>query len=222
MSGAGAAIEEQRVCDVLAGFPEAEDVLEQAGVNYWFAGDERLAAACNAAHADPGEIASRLNACQPCAQSDARPVTLAALLRESDDYWRQRLGPAIETAITTASIRQRHSTSRLLHELKERLEQHTATSRSLMPAADAIERGEPGVLHQQILRTLRLDHLDLARLARDVRAQADTVAAEDAALTDALRTVVREIHHHLSVAYNFILPRLVAAAVARPVSCEPW
>ena len=68
---------------------------------------------------------------------------------------------------------------------------------------------------------LRLEHLDLARIARDLRAYAETSGIDDD-LTDALRNVIHEVHHHLMVAYNFILPRLVTAAAARPVACEPW
>ncbi|MBV9067962.1 MAG: hypothetical protein JO093_11070 [Acidobacteria bacterium] len=214
-------VAEQRVCDVIAGFPDAEDVLEQAGVDYWFGLDEILGAACEAADADPNDVASRLGACRPCAQGDSPPVSLAALLRESDAQWRERLAPAIAKAGAIAALRH-PALSRLLQQLKKRLEVHTATSHSLLPAAEAIERGEAGVLEQKTLRTLRLEHLELARLARDLRAYADRSDIDDAALTEALRGVIHEVHHHLMVAYNFILPRLVAAAVARPVACEPW
>jgi iron-sulfur cluster repair protein YtfE (RIC family) len=212
-------VAEQRVGDVIAGFPDAEDVLEQAGVDYWFGLDEMLGAACEAAHADQGEIASRLAACHPGAHNDSTPATLAALLRESNEQWSERLAPAIERAISIAGTRSQ-AVSRLLQELKKRLEIHMATSRSLLPAAEAIERGEAGVLHPKTLRTLRLEHLDLARIARDLRAYASEANGAD--LTDALRSVIRGVHHHLMVAYNFILPRLVTAAVARPVVCEPW
>jgi len=213
-------VEEQRVCDVIAGFADAEDVLEQAGVDYWFGSDETLGAACEAARADPKEVASRLAGCQLCAHSGSPPASLAALLRESDEQWRGRLAPAIARAIAIAEMR-RPAISRLVQELKRRIEQHMATSRSLLPAAEAIERGEAGVLHPRTLRMLRLEHLDLARIARDLRAYAETSGIDDD-LTDALRNVIHEVHHHLMVAYNFILPRLVTAAAARPVACEPW
>lgn len=214
-------IEQQRLCDVVAGVPEAEDVLERAGVDYWFGGDETLSDACKAAHADPGEVASRLDACG-CADGNPPPATLAELLRESDEQWLQRLAPAIDAGISAASLRECTATSRLLQKLKKLMEKHAATTRSLLPAADAIERGEPGVLHHETLRALRLDHLDLARVARDLRDYANTLPADKADLADALRAIVRETHHHLMVSYNFILPRVVTAAAARAVACEPW
>jgi len=213
---------EERVGEVIAGFPAGEDILERAGVDYWFRSDETLGAACAASHVDPYEIASRLAVCHPCAQGDLPAASLAALLRESDGQWRQRLAPAIEAGIASASLRGCTAITRLLHELKKRSEKHAATSRSLLPVADAIERGEPGILHQKTLRTLRLEHLELARIARDLRAHANASPADEADLADALRRAIREIQHHLMVSYNLILPRLVAATAAKAVVCEPW
>lgn len=218
----GSPIETQRVCDVIAGFPDAEDVLEQAGVDYWFGGDEILGVACKDAHADPAEVVSRIAACCPCARGDSPSATLAALLRESDEQWRQRLAPAIETALTTARIRSHPAASGPLRELKKRLEHHMATSHSLLPAAEAIGRGEAGVFDPTTLRALRLEHLDLARLVRDLRAYAEASGANDADLADVLRGVIHEVHHHLMMAYNIILPQLVTAAAGRPVAYEPW
>jgi iron-sulfur cluster repair protein YtfE (RIC family) len=221
-------IEDKKICDVIAGSPEAEDILENAGVDYWFRWKRMLRPACQAAHVDPDEVAARLVSCPPRPGGESQPATLAALLRDSDQQWRQRIAPAI-TAVVTAAARltggRAAGATRLLGELQRQLEQHMATSRSLLPAADAIERGQAGILDCETLRTFRLEHLEFARIARDLRAEADRLAADaDAAeLVAAMRTVIREIHRHNKVGYNFILPRLVAAAAARPLAAgEPW
>jgi len=78
---------------------------------------------------------------------------------------------------------------------------------------------------RETLRILRLEHLDLAAMARDLRAESDRLPREgDAAeLRATLRTVTREIHRHIKVAYNAILPRLIPAVTARAIRrSEPW
>lgn len=219
-------IEDKKICDVIAGSPDAEEVLENAGVDYWFGWDRMLGPACEAANIDPGELASRLGSCRPCARSEPRPVRLAALLHESDEQWIQRIAPAIAAAVGAARLtaERGHHATRLLSELQGHFAQHMATSESLMPMADSIENGEGGIVGLVTLRTLRLEHLELARIARELRAEEERLAADtDAAdLVAAMQTVIREIHRHIRVAHNFILPRLVAAATARPVAFEPW
>jgi iron-sulfur cluster repair protein YtfE (RIC family) len=217
-------IEDKRVCDVIAGSADAEDFLENAGVGYWLGRDRKPGPACEAANVDPDEVASRLVSRRPCKHGEPRPAKLAALLRESDAQWRQRLAPAIVAAVNAARLTKgRHRATRLLAELLGHSEQHMATSESLLPMADSIEHGEGGIVGLVTLRTLRLEHVDLARIARDLRAEVERLEADAdvADLVAAIRVVIREIHHHIKIAYNFILPRLVAAATAGPVAFEP-
>ena len=217
-------IEDRRECDVIAGSADAEDFLENAGVGYWLGRDRVLGPACEAANVDRDEVAYRVASCRPCKHGEPRPARLAALLRESDNQWIQLLAPAIAAAVSAAQLTKgRHRATRLLSELQGQFEQHMATSESLMPMADSIEHGDGGIVGLVTLRSLRLEHLDLARIARDLGAEAERIEADAdvAELVAALRTVIREIHHHIKIAYNFILPRLVAAATARPVAWEP-
>jgi iron-sulfur cluster repair protein YtfE (RIC family) len=217
---------DKKVCDVIASSPDAEDVLENAGVDYWFGWDRKLGQACEAANVDPDELASRLVSGRPCAHSEPRPAKLAALLKESDAQWIQRIAPSIAAAVAAARLRKERGdgAARLLNELEIHFEQHMATSESLMPMADSIEHGEAGIVGLVTLRTLRLEHLEFARIASGLRAEAERLGADAdvAELVAAMRTVIREIHRHIRVAHNFILPRLVAAATTRPVAFEPW
>lgn len=209
---------------MIAGSADADDFLENAGVGYWLGRDRGLGTLPAAASVDSGEGASRIESCRPCKYGGPRPAELAALLRESDKQWIQRLVPAIATAADAARLTKgRHRATRLLSELQGHSEQHMATSESLLPMADSIEHGDGGIVGLVTLRTLRLEHLDLARIAHDLRAEAGRLEADGdvAALVAALRTLISEIHHHIEIAYNFILPRLVAAATARPVAREP-
>jgi iron-sulfur cluster repair protein YtfE (RIC family) len=225
--GVAMVTEEKRICDVVAGSPEAEDVLEDAGIDYWFGWEQMLGAACGAANVNPDELARRLVSCRPSAAVESQPATLARLLADSDEQWRATLAPAIATALAAAArvTSQRGDVAiRLLKELQVALERHMTTSQLLLVAAEAIEQAQAGSVDQKTLRSLRLEHLDFARLASGLRAEAVRLAsdAEAGELVAAMRTVIRETHRHLKVAYNFILPRLVPAAVARPVAGEPW
>jgi len=220
------AISEQRICDVVATSPEAEDILEDAGIDYWFGWERMLGAACAAANVDTDVLAGRLSSCRPCAISEP-PSSLAKLLRESEDQWKVTLAPAIRTALISAAALhggREDVASQRLHALEAALAKHMETSRTLLLAAEAIEQGRAGSVDRETIRSLRLEHLDFARIANDLRDEAARLAPDDAAanLVAALRVVIRETHRHLKVAYNFILPQVVKAAAPRPLVCEPW
>lgn len=214
---------DNRLCDLVAVSPAAEEVLEDAGIDYWFGWERPLRVACEAAHIDVDELSARLSSCRPSALIGSQPAKLVMLLRDSDEQWRAQLAPAIAKALVLAGNRH-PTTTRLLKELQTALNRHMKTSRSLEPAADDIEQAQAGSVDRETIRSFRLDHLDLARIAADLREEAARLRADagTAALADALRIVIRETHRHIKVAHNFILPRLVAAAVARSVVCEPW
>lgn len=220
-------IESRRICDLVADCPEAEDILENAGVDYWFGWERTLQAACEAANVDPKKVIVELEACPRSIAGEPQPVDFATLLRESDQIWLDRLSPAIAAALNAASTlkgeRVRETTD-LIGELQEQLARHMASSAALLPLADAIERRQASAVSRETVRKFRLDHLEFARIARDLRGNVEELQADTNAqtLALALRTVIREIHHHIKLAYNFILPRLVAAAPARTVAAEPW
>ena len=220
-------IEDKRICDVIDGSAEAEDILEEAGVDYWFGWERMLRPACEAANVDPDDLAARLISCRPTAGGEPQPATLGELLRQSDQQWRERLAPAIASVVAAgAGLRAGRSegATRLLLDLQKQLERHLAASRALLPVAGAIEEGQAGSVGRESIRAFRLEHLDFARMARDLGQEADRLAADAdlAEVVSAMRTVIREIHRHIKVGYNFILPRLVAAAGARQVAFEPW
>jgi iron-sulfur cluster repair protein YtfE (RIC family) len=220
-------IEDRPISDVIALLPEAEDLLEDAGVDYWFGWERNLRGACEAADVDSVAIARRLLQCRPGTLVRTEWASLAALLRQSDEQWRLCLAPSITLAGAAArrlARGGRERVTRLLGELQGQLGRHMAACRALSSLAEAIERGQAGVVDKETIRALRLQHLEFARIARDLKAE--TVGMEEgsgpAAPVAAIRTVVREIHRHIKVAHNFILPRLIPAVNTRPVSCEPW
>ena len=217
------AIADNRICDLIAVSPAAEEVLEDAGIDYWFGWERPLRVACEAARVDVDELAIRLSSCRPCALVGSQPAKLAMLLRDSEQQWSAQLAPAIAKALVLAGSHHPTAT-RLLKELQTALGRHMKTSRSLQPAADDIERAKAGSVDRETIRSFRLDHLDLARIAADLRTEAGRLSRDGsaAALADAVRIVIRETHRHIKLAHNFILPRMVAAAVARSVECEAW
>src|ERR1043165_5881190 len=165
-------VQDQRICDIVAASPDAEDVLDDAGVDYWFGWERPLRSACDAAHVDSEALQARLPACSIGGPCEARPATLFALLRESDEQWSSHLEPAITAAfesVSTLGGRRGHAATRLLGELRARLESHMQVSRSLQASADAIDRGTKDVITKEMLRDLRLGHLAFIGIADDLR-----------------------------------------------------
>jgi hypothetical protein len=220
-------IEDRRICDVIARLPEAEEILENAGVDYWFGWERKFRGACEAAHIDPHALAGRMIDCPPGTDSEPRATTLTGLLLESNDHWARRLLPAIDAACASFAGGADGAGERaaaLLCELRRELGAHMEASRSLLSIAAAIDAGQPALVNRRTVRSLQLKHLELSRIAQDLKDEASRMTSQPA-LTGpavAIRTVVREVHRHLKVAYNFILPRLVPAVAARVVACEPW
>ena len=215
----------KRICDIVSTSPAAEDVLDDAGVDYWFGWERPLRDACAAAHVDAAALEARLAACPIGGRCGERPVTLLALLRESDEQWSNRLEPAIAAASRSVfgmSGGRGRTATQLLEELRTLLERHMQTSRSLQAAAAAIERGSMGVVSKETLRRLGLGHLAFIGIADDLRNEAARLAeAEDkTGVAAALRRVVRETRRHVRVGYNFIVPRLLPVVRSRAPAGE--
>ena len=216
----------KRICDIVSTSPAAEDVLDDAGVDYWFGWERPLRDACKAAHVDAAALEARLAACPIGGRCEEGPVTLLALLRESDEQWSKRLQPALAAAshsVFGMSGKRGRTATQLLEELRTLLERHMQTSRSLQTSAAAIEGGSRGVISKETLRRLRLEHLAFIGIADDLRNEAARLAEAEgkSGVAAALRRVVRETRRHVKVGYNFIVPRLLPAVRPRSSGCEP-
>lgn len=64
-----------------------------------------------------------------------------------------------------------------------------------------------------------MEHSVLALRAKDLREEA--VRVEVSAFGTAASRLVREIHQHIKLSFNFILPRLLEAS-RRPSGVESW
>jgi hypothetical protein len=218
---------DQKICDVLSSHPAAEEVFESLGVDYWFGWNRPLRSACEAAHVDSGEVAARLAEGPTEAEPALVPDSLKALLLESGQQAGSELLPGIERTECSARLLPEGGQPivRLLDRLRRLIGAHLRLANSLLATSEAIDANLPDAfVDQGVLRRLRLDHLELLRLSKELGAacgalppspQAERCSAE-------VKQVVRAIHRHVKSSYNFILPRLLTAVKRRPSAVEPW
>lgn len=212
----------QRVSDVVAAATNAEDLFEEEGIDYWFGWNDSLREACKQARVSPEEIVFRLMA-RDRAAKDRSKESLVSLLSELDQHYELRLGPALAAARAAAAKLDAAPRSRCLSTLDtiDRVIQgHEETARqSLSPVAAALDVGAATSIDEKVLRGLAMEHSILALRATDLRDEA--AHAESAEYASAARQLIREVHEHIKISYNFIMPRLIAA-VHRPAGVEPW
>ena len=219
---------DQRICDVVAACPNAEELFEACGVDYWFGWERDLRSACKAANVDAGELAAHLVPCAGSAASQAAPPLLMTVLENLEQQTTVEIFPAIEQAFGKADAllgERRERLRTLLARIRVRVESHDELSRELLAVASAIDQKKADAfVDPSLIRLLRLDHLELAELSRQLVEEtaflATSVEAEPVVI--ALRKVALVIHRHIKDAYNSVLPRFTAAATSRPIASEPW
>ena len=201
----------QRLSEIVASAANAEDLLEEAGIDYWFGWDRPLKAACESAHVDPGTIAFRLIARDQDRRDDS-DTSLVALFSRLDQHFEVRLEPALIRASREAEALEdapRNAAIAILDVITRVLRAHVETMRrSLSPVAAAVDIGVSARVDGQMLRHLALEHATLAARSDDLRALADRL--DDSAFATAARALIREIHQHNKISYNFVLPRLAS------------
>jgi len=202
--------------DAVAAAANAEDIFEKQGIDYWFGWNQPLRAACADARVDPQDVVFRLVARDELPR-DRSNQTLVALFSELDQQFDFRLEPAIRRARKAAPS---PDALHLIELIEKMLDSHTMTVRRMLsPVAAALDLGAQTPVDAQIVRHLALQHSVLAVRARELYEEA--ARGEGTEFAEAARALVREIHQHIKISYNFILPRLTAAT--RPVpGVEPW
>jgi hypothetical protein len=200
----------------------AEDLFEEEGIDYWFGWTRPLRAACEVAHVCPEDIAFRLLA-RDRGLKDPAKESLVTLLSDLDQHFDLRLEPALVKARNAAAKLEKGARARCsstIDTIDRVIQTHEATVRcTLGPIAAALDVGAEVNVDEKIVRHLAMDHSILALRANDLRADADQ--SQGTEFEAAARTLIREIHQHIKVSYNFILPRLVAAG--RPAAGhEAW
>jgi Regulator of cell morphogenesis and NO signaling len=218
---------EQRVCDVVTACPGAVSILENLGVDYWFNWNRQLRSACEAANVNPERVAADLATLPPSPAPLTLPVSLAGLLEESNRQANEELLPEIDRAKSAASrvVGQGAGTiQRLLESTGKLVRSHQHAATQLLLHAPAIDSNAPAVVDPELLRRLRLDPLELARLAKELTTAVHQLSDSPQTLpvTEHAQRLVHGIHRHITVAYNFILPRLVTAWKQSNRVGEPW
>lgn len=218
----------QTVRDLVRARPASEAFLESIGVDYWFGWDRNLRSACDAAFVDADELAARVVEFPAVEGGGADQSSLLSLLEESTQYANAAIVPAIERtrqSLVALQAVQRKRLGSLLTRVQEGLETHRATARELSAAAQAMEQGTPGsVVDPQLVRRLRLDHLELAELAKEMGAEARYLSTLPVGrpVEAATRQLIAALHQHIKMSHNFILPRCTTAMVPHAAGFEPW
>ncbi len=208
--------------DIVAAASNAEDLFEEEGIDYWFGWKQPLRQACEAAHVAPAEIAFRLVA-RDRAQRDPSTESLVTLMSALDQHFELKLEPALAAARTAAEKLGKPAGERCLNTIAliERMTRnHVETARrTLSPMAAAIDVGAAATLDEKVVRHMAMEHSLLAVRAGDLR---DLAAhSPDAEFAAAARALIRELHQHVKISYNFVFPRLIAAT-RRPAGYEAW
>ena len=222
----------QRICDVVNARPAAEAFLEENGIDYWFGWDRNLRSACEAASVDAEELASHLDQfprTSPIAHAATAALPwLQTMLQESDRHATAEILPGLahaEQALAALQPVQRKRVSVLLTMIRSAIQTHEQTAGELIAAATSIDEvTSDAIADPALIRRLRLDHLELAELSKELGAEARYLSTSPEAqeVITAARQVISALHHHIKMSYNFILPRFTSAVQHRPVQSEPW
>jgi iron-sulfur cluster repair protein YtfE (RIC family) len=206
---------DQPIREVVESASNAEDLFEEAGIDYWFGWERSLRSACEAARVDPETIVFRLIARDEKVKDLSR-LSLVSLFSMLDQHFKLRLEPVLlrtrRAAETLDDLGAKQCAAAVIDIIERIVSSHVQTvRRTFSPLVAAIDAGVSTTIDPQLLRQISLEHATLSARADDLRAQ----ALEDSEFALAARELVREIHHHIKIAYNFIHPRLVSLLRAK-------
>jgi hypothetical protein len=219
-----APLRDQLVSEVIASAPNAEDVLEACGVDYWFGGDQTLGAACAAAGVDVATVEAQI--LPHLHEAEGKDDSLPALLAELTSHLDAEVRPAI---------------ARVRDAARNVPESRLGPFLAMVDGVDAMVAGHATLVSNCVLPAIaagqsagvsdrpRLDHAVVRELAEQhallavrIRKVLDQCAVMDsdgtpqtAALTAAVRTLARAIHHHVRISYGSIMPHLFEDAPIR-------
>ncbi len=222
-------LRDRSISAVIANTSNAEDVLEECGIDYWFDCNRTLAAACAAAHIDVAALEERL---LPSASVATQPAdkSISILIDELNSHLRTSIRPAIlgvRKAAASVSDARTNDLLTMVGEIEAMISIHFELLRRVMPAvtSDTTVREHTNP-EQRVVRDLALQHALLAlrvKKAVDLASQlARKGTAEAIALAGIARQLAKEIHHHIRISYQMVMPYLFAMASRRSHEVEPW
>lgn len=202
---------DEPISTVIARASNAEDVFEACGIDYWFAGDRTLRAACAAANVDVGDVEKQLVPCADDGGVKPAEAEAATLVRELDAHFDAAIRPAmarVRDALRDVPPASRATLSRTVNHLDAVLASHAELLSSYVLPAIA-PRGEIRS-NYAVVRQLAQQH---ALLAIRVRNLTDACPAGNEAFTRAARELAHAVHHHLRISYAGVMPHLFEHAV---------
>ncbi len=225
---------DQPISAVIASTSNAEDLLEDCGIDYWFGCDQTLATACSAAHVDVAALEKRLLASAPIASSEPERQGVSVLIEELNSHLDTAIRPAIlhiRTAAADVSDARISKVLQIVDQIEAMISVHIALLRRVMPAitsaaAAGTSKGNRATLEQRVVRDLALQHALFAVRVKKVvdlcSMLATDGALEGAALARAARQLSKEIHHHIRISYQAVMPHLFEVASRKAQIVEPW
>jgi iron-sulfur cluster repair protein YtfE (RIC family) len=206
--------------------PDFESLLEDLGIDYWFGWRTSLRAVCAYDGVDLAkaeEAITRAAALAPAPPAATAPVrSVSSILSELKQHYTIRIQPALRRLATECETMKRRG-----HELVRGGKHIEWISRDLaahmekvdeilVPYVIALEQGRTVTSDPRITRDFALAHTDLAFHVRELQ---DAVAAatswREEAFRRAFRDAAREVHHHIRIGYNEVLPRIADLARSR-------
>lgn len=215
----------QSLVRIVAQSRDAERVLEQLGVDYWFGGDASLERACERAGVPLSVVAERLLHLTP--PSAREPFTAANLIAEIDRHYGRVLTPAmrgVEERVRRVRSQYRHSQlgqiAQLVHCIDRQLSDHLALGRTLLfPYFVELEKSVQTATPAQPMKLsacwrgrMALDHTELLGDLLEARRLLSSVLPEPAPppsvrrAAEAMRQVEEALHHHVLLEYQCLFP----------------
>lgn len=214
----------QSLVRIVAQSREAERLLEQLGVDYWFGGDASLERACERAGVPLAVVAERLLRLGPASHE---PFTAAHLIAEIERHHARVLTPAmraVEERVRRVRSQYRHSQlgqiAQLVHCIDRQLSDHMALGRTLLfPYFQELEKAVQTSMPVQPMKLsacwrgrMAVDHTELLNDLLEARRLLSSVLPEPAPppsvrrAAEAMRQVEESLHHHVLLEYQCLFP----------------
>jgi hypothetical protein len=208
-------LRDQPLSAIISHAPGAEDVFEECGIDYWFGGDKTLASACAAARIDVDALEKRLAACEvPPAEPLSEPFL--TLLGELLAHFDLAIAPAVlnvRIAASELTDPRAGDVAAMMDAIETMTSAHAVLLRVrvIQEIAAASAR-----IEQRVVRDLALQHALLAVRVRKLIALCSELAGDagvrTAQLLRAAHQLAREIHHHIRISYEAVMPYLAELA----------
>lgn len=209
-------LRDQPVSAVIGSTSNAEEVFEECGIDYWFGGDKTLADACAAAHLDVDALEKRLIVSETGVHPERErfQTLMDELLSHLDSSIRPAIA-AMRSAAAAVSDPRAVSLVVMIEAIDAMTSMHAVLLR--VRVMREISAGEDA-LQQTVVRDLALQHGLLAVRIRKVVALCAEIGSPP--LSAAAQRLAKEIHHHIRISYEAVMPQLFELAKKKR-GCEP-